>query len=151
MDVAPPQRTPYDRTAEGNRRQQTRLSRFVFTLNHWTQEEYDAIKSNHFQWMVVAKETGDNGTPHLQGAVVIGKQTAFSTIKMWPGFRRAHLEPMYGTPKDSLVYCSKQDSNPFVIGTLPTPGKSEMQLKHDEWLTNIMTKYPTFYKKLDFY
>lgn len=30
---------------------------------------------------------------------------------------------MRGRPEDSLVYCSKQDSAPFVYGTLPAPGK----------------------------
>lgn len=44
-------------------------------------------------------------------------------IKTWPGFRRAHLEPMRGTPLDSKVYCSKQDLEPFEYGILPTPGK----------------------------
>lgn len=30
---------------------------------------------------------------------------------------------MRGKPEDSLAYCSKQDSQPFVYGTLPSPGK----------------------------
>lgn len=30
---------------------------------------------------------------------------------------------MNGSPESNLLYCSKQDSAPYVIGTLPTPGK----------------------------
>lgn len=103
-----------------------RISRFCFTLNNWTDEEYESITGSFapsVKWIIVAKETGENGTPHLQGACVIGKQMAFSTLKKLTGFSRAHLEPMCGTPHDSLVYCSKQDTQPFQMGTLPKPGK----------------------------
>lgn len=102
------------------------MRRFVFTLNNWTQPEYDWLVSSLptlSKWAVVGKESGKEGTPHLQGAVVLNKQTSFSTIKTWTGFVRAHLEQMNGQPADSLKYCSKEDSNPFVVGTLPTPGK----------------------------
>lgn len=108
------------------RRTQNRLSRFVFTLNNWTQPEYDWIVnewSPRVKWMIVAKETGESGTLHLQGACIIGTQTAFSTLKTSIGFRRAHIEQMRGKPADSLVYCTKQDMNAFVCGTLPAEGK----------------------------
>jgi len=105
-----------------------RYRNFVFTLNNWTEEEYLWITTTFAEkyaptWMIVAKETGEEGTPHLQGAVILGTQRAFSTIKMWPGFRRAHLERMCGRPLDSKIYCSKQDLHPFEIGDLPSPGK----------------------------
>jgi len=44
-------------------------------------------------------------------------------LKTWIGLKRAHIEPMAGSPESNLLYCSKQDSEPYVIGTLPTPGK----------------------------
>lgn len=56
------------------------------------------------------------------GAIVFGAQVSLSTIKKWDGFRRVHIEPMYGDPEDSLVYCSKEDTSPFVKGTMPKPG-----------------------------
>lgn len=101
-----------------------KLRSFVFTLNNPTELEYLWITTEWKpKWMVVARETGENSTPHLQGACVIGKQMAFSTIKKLTGFTRAHIETMRGTPQDSLTYCSKQDKDPFIIGTLPKPGK----------------------------
>lgn len=105
-----------------------RMIRFVFTVNNWTQKEYlwlttDETFHARIRWMIIAKETGEDGTPHLQGACLLLSQIAFSTLKTWRGFKRAHLEKMNGTPSDSLKYCSKQDSQPFVIGEMPQQGK----------------------------
>lgn len=100
-----------------------RLSRFVFTINNYTDDEFENIKRADVKWMICGREKGANGTPHLQGACVIGKQLRFSTIKTWPGFERAHIEPMRGKPQHSKEYCTKEDSNAFEKGDLPSPGK----------------------------
>jgi len=108
------------------KRTQQRLRRFVFTLNNWTEEEYTAVTTQltaHVSWMVVAKEVGEQGTPHLQGACILLKQTAFTTVKNLPGLKRARLAEMKGTPQQSIIYCSKEDPQPFQFGTLPSPGK----------------------------
>ena len=109
-----------------NPTKQIRFRRFVFTLNNYTQEEYSWITESFapsVTWIVVGKEIGANGTPHLQGACVIGNQMTLSRLKTLVGFARAHLEVMHGKPQDSLVYCTKQDSAAFVSGTLPAEGK----------------------------
>jgi len=100
-----------------------RVSRFVFTLNNYTDEEYEFFLTFRCQWLVVGKEVGENGTPHLQGACILGTQWSFSKLKTLIGFKRAHLETMCGKPEDSLVYCTKQDSQAYVYGTLPSQGK----------------------------
>lgn len=103
-----------------------RLRRIVFTLNNYSEEEYTYLRdvfAPTTKWFIMGKETGANGTPHLQGASILGTQTSFSTLKTLTGFRRAHLEPMAGKPEDSLAYCRKEDSHAFEHGTLPTPGK----------------------------
>lgn len=104
----------------------TRLSRFVFTLNNYTEEEYTYLTtefSQEVRWIIIGRETGESGTKHLQGACILGHQWSFSKLKTVPGLQRAHIECMRGKPEDSLAYCSKQDSEPFVRGSLPTPGK----------------------------
>lgn len=66
------------RTAPGGpvRRQRSRsgdrVSRFVFTLNNWTEEEYGHLErfASGTKWFVMGKEVGENGTPHLQGNCV---------------------------------------------------------------------------------
>lgn len=49
-----------------------RLSRFVFTLNNYTEEEEAALKdfAETTKWFIMGKETGELLTPHLQGACV---------------------------------------------------------------------------------
>lgn len=104
----------------------TRLRRFVFTLNNWTQAEYDSLTVEFAPtttWMIIGKETGENGTPHLQGACILGTQCSFSKLKTWIGLKRAHIESMRGSPEDSRAYCTKEDLAAFECGTLPSPGK----------------------------
>lgn len=104
-----------------------RYTRFVFTLNNWTQVEYDWLTGDFTalaKWMMIGKETCPRTkTPHLQGAVVLKKQTARSTIAKMTGFKRAWHHTMDGTPEQSYVYCSKEDKNKFEHGILPNPGK----------------------------
>jgi len=62
-----------DNTAPGGpiRRTRTRkgdrLSRIVFTLNNYTEEECNLIQTIPCQWLIYGKEVGEQGTPHLQG------------------------------------------------------------------------------------
>lgn len=106
--------------------QNSRLRRFVFTLNNYSQEEYLYLTTQFLpkvKWIVIGKETGESGTPHLQGACILVRQTRFSTLKTLPGLNRCHIEPMMGSPASSLAYCTKQDSTAFVYGETPEPGK----------------------------
>lgn len=108
------------------RRHQQRHRRIVFTLNNYTDYEYKNLTewcTGRCVWMVIGKETGENGTPHLQGAMCFGKAYLFTTIKAWDGLKRAHIEGMRGSPQASLEYCSKQDKNPFIWGKMPEQGK----------------------------
>jgi len=100
-----------------------RYRRICFTLNNWTPQEYNDLCAFKATWMIIGKEVGDNGTPHLQGAAILGSQMTLATLKKVPGFRRAHIENMYGSPEKNEAYCSKQDPSPFVKGTLPKPGR----------------------------
>jgi len=117
------------KTAQGGpvrgRRNGLRLSRFVFTLNNYTEKEYQSLVdfAPSVKWIIFGKETGEKGTPHLQGACILGSQWTLSKLKTLIGFKRAHIESMRGTPEESRYYCSKEDSKPFEMGELPAPGK----------------------------
>lgn len=101
-----------------------RLSRFVFTLNNYTEDEEEHVKAFPCKYLAFGHEVGDEGTRHLQGFCIIGKQVSFSTIKADPGLRRAHIEPMKGNFEQNFVYVTKQDVNNFFEkGERPTPGK----------------------------
>lgn len=114
---------PPSNSGAQRRRGGPRVNRFVFTLNNYNQQEEEALKNFECKWMIFGHEVGDNGTPHLQGAVCIGKSVAFSTIKRYYSFTRAHIEPMHGTPQQSRDYCTKQDKDKyFEKGSMPAPG-----------------------------
>lgn len=106
-----------------NTRAGQRYRRIVFTLNNWTQAEYDLLIQWDTTWMIIGKEVGEEGTPHLQGACILGRQYSKVQLKKVPGFERAHFEVMGGTPQHQVTYCSKQDPIPFIKGIMPEPGK----------------------------
>lgn len=111
-------------TRIGRHRNGVRFTRFVFTLNNYTDAEYDSLcNMPNVKWIVLGKEIAQTGTPHIQGAVILEKQTSLRALKNIPGLTRAHMERMKGSPEDSLAYCSKEDPKPFVKGTFPQPGK----------------------------
>lgn len=106
------------------RNHQNRISRFTLTLNNWTPEEYELFKNKmqeHCTWAIIGKEVGAEGTPHLQAAGCLRKQTAFSTVRSL--FPRSHIESMRGTPQSNYDYCTKEDPSAWEFGSFPQPGK----------------------------
>jgi len=84
---------------------------WVFTLNNYTEEELKDIETwtdKGVEGVGYGKEVGANGTPHLQGFLVMTKKSAMSTVKALNS--RMHLERMKGKLTQSIAYCSKQDS-----------------------------------------
>lgn len=104
-------------------RPKNQYRRWVFTVNNYTTAEYNAIKDTQCKWLIVGKEVGDAGVPHLQGAVIFNAAKRLTAVKKLPGFTRAHLEQMKGTPQHSFEYCTKQDTTAFEKGEMPKPGK----------------------------
>lgn len=104
----------------------TQIKRFVFTVNNWTPAEHAAVKvflDCSCVWGIVAPEIAPTtGTPHLQGACVLKKKTAFSTLRKVPGLLRARMAKMKGTPLSNQVYCRKAGVY-SEYGTPPNPGK----------------------------
>lgn len=98
-----------------------RLRNFVFTLNNYTDLEYDDIlKSDLFKYLIIGKERGESGTDHLQGYAELRERCRMSKIKIL--MPRAHIEPRRGTAKQASEYC-KKDNNFVEIGTLSEQGK----------------------------
>lgn len=82
---------------------------WCFTINNWMPDDWEQAISlrrvHKAKWFIVGKEVGENGTPHLQGAVTFPQSLRLAAVKkMLP---RAHLEPMKGKEIDSTKYCSK--------------------------------------------
>lgn len=103
--------------------------RWIFTLNNYTDWEYETVKNWPVKYMVVGKEVGEEGTPHLQGYCVFEGMKRLSAMKkLGP---RAHFEVARGTTTQNWEYCTKEGCFEEV-GERPSDdgsagGKKEMQ------------------------
>jgi hypothetical protein len=83
--------------------------KWCFTLNNYTNAEYDCIKrfcSMYCRGAIIGKEVGEQGTPHLQGYI------EFKTKARPKGKfknKRIHWEKAKGTKEENFTYCSKDD------------------------------------------
>ena len=97
--------------------------RWVFTLNNWTQQEYDHIATtarddDMFSYLIAGKEVGENGTPHLQGYFYLSSPRRLSYLRQTLS-ARAHFERARGTHEQAASYCKKEgDFDEF--GSFPT-------------------------------
>lgn len=79
--------------------------KFVFTINNYTEAEVKRIKDIPCARIVAGKEVGDEGTPHVQGAVVFTRPMRITAVRNALG-GRAHVEEMMGTWSNQ-DYCVK--------------------------------------------
>jgi len=91
--------------------------RWTFTLNNYTPLEYESITSVECKYLIVGKEVGEQGTPHLQGYVVFPSNQRMRAVKSKLG-SRCHLEIARGDSEENKVYCSKEN-NFFEKGDCP--------------------------------
>lgn len=94
---------------------------WCFTHNNYTEEEYDKWKTIECVYLVIGREVGEQGTPHLQGYVYFENAKTLSACKALIA-DGVHWENTKGTPKEASDYC-KKDGDVFEKGTLPKSGK----------------------------
>ncbi|BBI18985.1 replication-associated protein [Circovirus ialtag] len=110
----------------GGRARPAPAYRWCFTVNNWTEEEYGLIASiprSSVKYLIIGKEVGESGTPHLQGFVNFKKKLRRSALKRLPGFTRAHVQSANGTDLENQRYCQKGGQY-LEIGCPSRPGKS---------------------------
>lgn len=97
-----------------------RWRNFCFTVNNYSDDSLDALKeSDKVSYLVVGKEVGESGTPHLQGYCELKSQLVFKTLKkLLPS---AHLEHRFGTALQASQYC-KKDGDFEEIGEISKQG-----------------------------
>ena len=94
---------------------------WCFTLNNYTEEQYDEILGLDTEYLVVGREVGESGTPHLQGYLTLRKKgRVLKLLKK----SKPHWEVMRGTPRQASDYC-KKDNVYFERGDLPCANEIE--------------------------
>jgi hypothetical protein len=87
----------------------SRSKHWCFTLNNYTQSEYEQtleLLEQQTTYGIVGKEKGHTGTPHLQGYCVFHSRKRLSQVKQL--LSRAHWEKAKGSPRQNQTYCSKE-------------------------------------------
>nr|WAE43090.1 MAG: replication associated protein [Cressdnaviricota sp.] len=96
--------------------QQQNSNRWCWTLNNYTQAEVDQISLWDTKYSVYGRETGESGTPHLQGFTIFVKRMRLAAVKKLVA--RAHWEVSRGDNLQASTYCKKE--NDYVeSGILP--------------------------------
>lgn len=79
---------------------------YCFTLNNWTQEQYDIIVGLRCRYVVVGKEVAPiTGTPHLQGYIHFTDTKSKSAARIL--LVGCHVTMANGTAEQNRLYCSK--------------------------------------------
>lgn len=104
----------------------TRSKAWVFTLNNWVDEEADVLCGMYHEgqasYMLFGVETGESGTPHLQGYVELISRVSLSSLKDLIGLSRIHLEPRRGSQQEAISYC-KKDGDFVELGSASRQGR----------------------------
>lgn len=92
----------------------TRVKRWTFTLNNYTEDEESLLRGHVGQglvtYLIYGQETGEQGTPHLQGYLELNAKKGLRTLKRSLGVERIHLEAARGSLEQNRTYCSKEGS-----------------------------------------
>lgn len=78
---------------------------WIFTINNYTDEESQLIKAIPCARIIAGFEVGEEGTPHIQGAIVFTRAMRLNAVRNALG-GRAHVEKMRGTWSQQ-DYCVK--------------------------------------------
>lgn len=119
---------------------------WCFTINNWTREDVEQLEAlgPQVSYLVIGYETGDSGTPHIQGYVVFPRikrrREALRLISP-----RAHLEVKRGTPQQAADYCKKDGlfnewgELPSSTGRSPFDRFREWAVQHYQETGNVPT------------
>lgn len=102
----------------------SRSRSWTFTVNNYTPETYEAIKAIDCKYLVVGREIGDSGTPHLQGYIVFTSAAKLHQVKAKIP-QNPHLEVAKGNSSQNFDYCTKEDEEFFEKGERPLTAKEK--------------------------
>lgn len=109
---------------------------FCFTLNNYTEDdETEALGlwwPDGVQYVVVGKEVGKCGTPHLQGFIRFHSPRTLNSMMNSFFSGRAHWEGQRGTCTQAATYC-KKDGDFFEWGDCPKDQAQKGDAERERW------------------
>jgi hypothetical protein len=108
-----------------------RSTNWCFTINNYTELNYEKCFESNAKFLVVGKEIGESGTPHLQGFAVFESKKSLAQVKEQFG-DSAHCEICKGTVEQNVLYCTK-DGDFREQGTRPISNKRKGELEKERW------------------
>ncbi|QMW68826.1 replication-associated protein [Crucivirus-359] len=111
---------------------------FQFTLNNYTEDEIETIKSwlstnMNFRCVIFGKELAPTtNTPHLQGCMVFNSKKTGNQISKFlcdttQKLSRMHIEPLYARLDQNITYCKKDNTDIICLGDIPMSTKKKSE------------------------
>lgn len=108
--------------------------RWCFTINNYSSAEFTRLQQldqDIVKYLIVGKEVGEQGTPHLQGYAVFFSNYRLSGVKRLIS-QRGNFRVARGSSEQNRKYCSKEE-NFFELGVCPeSDGGQREKRKWDE-------------------
>lgn len=79
---------------------------WCYTLNNYTDEQYNTICLIECKYHVIGKEVGEKGTKHLQGYIEYVNAMSFDSVRTM--LFNSHIEKRMGTRIQAAEYCKKE-------------------------------------------
>lgn len=99
---------------------------WCFTVNNYSEDDYTKVLNYHEAgYVIIGKEKGKNGTPHLQGYIQMKKKCRLTAMKKINN--SAHWEVARGNFEENKKYCSK-DGDFEEQGTPTEIGKKKVDM-----------------------
>lgn len=100
-------------------------TKWCLTLNNYTEDQYTTLLNFDCKFIIIGKEVGEQGTPHLQCFIHFKKNHRLAAVRrVSPG----HWELAKGDTAANIKYCSKDGH----MESRGTPAKSRAAQKEDQ-------------------
>lgn len=104
---------------------------WCLTLNNYSNQEYKDLQTTPVKYMVLGKEIGEDGTPHIQGYMAFKNARTLTALKKNVN-GRAHWEVAKADSELNFKYCSKEN-NYIEIGERPKTQKAKGEMEKNRW------------------
>lgn len=83
----------------------SKIRHACITINNYEKDWIPELLEKNHQYIVIGKEVGEQGTPHLQIYVEFKNSRSFKAVHK--EFHKGHIESRKGTAKQAADYCKK--------------------------------------------